>query len=104
MAQLLNNSIVLKADETEGEPFNLHAGDHAIKTGKRGAASIPATITLQYRFKDETGRFTDWQTDSTLASSDPSGIFQADPISEYRVTVSAAGASVMVTPVKMATN
>lgn len=109
MARLLNNPIVLNRNQTEGQPFELHSGDHAITAGIRDGATFPTTITLQRRFKDETGQYVDWIDDFTRSSTDPTGVFQASPEEEYRVTQVFAsgetvGASVKISPIKMTTN
>ena len=96
----LNLPVVLKNTETEGSAFQLAAGIYDISVGVTGSNTLPTTVNLQRRFKDESGTWTTWQTDfSITTANDKNDTFYASSQIEFRVTASAAGASVSISPV-----
>ena len=90
--------IKLQSDELESGAFTGVSGRHLIQAGVTSGNSLPDTVTLQTRHKDENGDETAWlDTGIVLSATDgwQQVVFTSSEV-EYNLVASAIGATVIV--------
>ena len=95
-------NIALTSTETTGEAFRVDSGHHIFAAGVTGTNTFPDSITLQMRFKDQTGTYVEWFDTATKLTADKRVhrlILSAT--AEYRLVASAAGATVFHAPISI---
>ncbi len=101
MAKLQN--IALNVDQTETDPFELPSGYNLIACGITENGTFPTSVKIQMRFGDGKGGKIDWIDVLTFKKAGSDVIF-ANPLLEFRVKASAAGAIVHHSETKIQTN